>query len=114
MDGLAESPQEPRLRLVLQRAGLPAPVARFRVFDGEDFVARLDLAYPDVEVAIEYDGLWHGDRRAFLDDRRRLNRLTAAGWIVLHVTVDDLRHPDRLTARVRALRSRRLAVINAR
>ena len=113
-DGLAESPQETRLRLVLRRAGLPAPVAQFRVFDSEGFVARLDLAYPDVKVAIEYDGLWHGDRRAFLDDRRRLNRLSAAGWVVLHVTVDDLRHPQRLAARVRALRSRRLAMISAR
>jgi hypothetical protein len=25
-------------------------------------------------------------------DRRRLNRLTAAGWTVLHVTADRLRH----------------------
>lgn len=113
-DGLAESPQETRLRLVLHRAGLPSPAAQFRVFDAAGFVARVDLAYPDLKIAIEYDGLWHGDRRAFLADRRRLNRLGAAGWVVLHVTVDDLRHPERLAARVRALRSRRLALINAR
>jgi hypothetical protein len=58
--------------------------------------------------------MWHGERRAFLSDRRRLNRLTAAGWAVLHVTAHDLEHPERFLARVRALRAQRLAVVNAR
>jgi hypothetical protein len=113
-DGQAESPQETRLRLVLAAAGLPCPVAQYRVFDGDGFIARVDFAYPELRIAIEYDGLWHGERRAFLDDRRRLNRLVAAGWIVLHVTVDDLHHPERLAARVRVLRAQRLALINTR
>ncbi len=110
----AESPQETRLRLVLVRAGLPTPVPQFRVFDDEGFVARVDLAYPELRIAIEYDGLWHAERRAFLDDRRRLNRLVAAGWVVLHVTVEDLRHPERLDARVRALREAQLRKKDAR
>lgn len=113
-DGLAESPQETRLRLVLIRNGLPPPVAQFRVFDDEGFVARTDLAYPELKIAIEYDGLWHGERQAFLSDRRRLNRLVAAGWVVLHVTANDLRQPERLAARVRALRAQRLAATNTR
>lgn len=113
-DGLAESPPETRLRLLLHRSGLPAPIAQFRVFDDEGFIARVDFAYPDLRIAIEYDGLWHGERKAFLDDRRRLNRLVAAGWIVLHVTAADMRHPDRLAAQVRALRAQRLATTNAR
>ena len=113
-DGVAQSPQETRLRLALVRAGLPAPVAQHRVFDDDGFLARVDFAYPDLRIAIEYDGLWHGERRAFLADRRRLNRLNAAGWLVLHVTLEDLRHPERLAARVRALRAQRLAMINAR
>lgn len=110
----AESPQETRLRLVLVRAGLPTPVPQFRVFDDDGFVGRVDLAYPELRIAIEYDGLWHADRRAFLADRRRLNRLVAAGWVVVHVTVDDLREPERLLARVRAVRASRQAEINAR
>lgn len=110
----AESPQETRLRLVLVRAGLPAPVPQFRVFDDEGFVARVDLAYPELRIALEYDGLWHSERRAFLDDRRRLNRLVDAGWVVVHVTVDDLRDPERLLARIRAVRARRLAEMRAR
>jgi G:T-mismatch repair DNA endonuclease (very short patch repair protein) len=107
-DGLAESPQETRLRLLLHRAGVP-PVAQYRVVDRDGLVARVDFAYPELRLAIEYDGLWHAERRTFLDDRRRLNRLTATGWIVLHVTVDDLRRPEQLLARVHALRARRLA-----
>jgi hypothetical protein len=113
-DGHAQSPQETRLRLLLLRAGFPPPVAQFRAFDDDGFIARLDLAYPDLRIAIEYDGLWHGERKAFLDDRRRLNRLTAAGWVVVHVTVDDLHDPRRLLARLRTLRAGRLGMINAR
>ncbi|MGZ4507751.1 MAG: endonuclease domain-containing protein [Blastococcus sp.] len=113
-DGTAESPQETRLRLLFHRTGLPAPVAQFRVFDDDGFVARVDFAYPELRIAIEYDGLWHGERQAFLDDRGRLNRLADAGWIVVHVTLAEMRHPDRLAARVRALRAQRLGKINAR
>ena len=112
-DGLAESPQETRLRLLLSRAGMP-PAAQYRVHDQDGFVARVDFAYPELRLAIEYDGRWHADRRVFLDDRRRLDRLTAAGWTVLHVTLDDLRRPESLVARVRALRARRLAQANTR
>jgi very-short-patch-repair endonuclease len=85
---------------------------RLRAADG--FIARVDFAYPELRLAIEDDGLWHAERRAFLDDRRRLDRLDAAGWVVLHVTVDDLRRPELLIARVRALRARRLAETNTR
>jgi G:T-mismatch repair DNA endonuclease (very short patch repair protein) len=113
-DGTAESPQESRLRLLLGRSGLPAPIAQFRVFDDEGFVGRVDFAYPDLKIAIEYDGLWHGERKAFLSDRERLNRLAAAGWTVLHVTADDMRHPERLAARVRGRRAQRLAMIHTR
>ncbi len=106
-DGLAGSPQETRLRLLLGRAGLPALVAQFRVFDGEGFVARVDFAYPDLRIAIEYDGLGHSGREAFLRDRRRLNRMVAAGWTVLHVTLEDMRRPEMLAARVASLVAQR-------
>jgi hypothetical protein len=113
-DGLAESPQETRLRLLLDRAGLPAPITQFRMFDDRGLVGRVDFAYPDLKIAIEYDGLWHGERKAFLSDRERLNRLAAAGWTVLHVTADDMRHPERLAALVRARRAQRLTMIHTR
>ncbi|MGY1720738.1 hypothetical protein ACI799_15740 [Blastococcus sp. SYSU DS0753] len=35
-------------------------------------------------------------------DRRRLNRLTAAGWAVVLVTAEDLTDPVQLLARIAA------------
>jgi hypothetical protein len=105
-DGLAESPPETRLRLLLQRAGLPMPHAQFRVFDEEGFVARVDFAYPDLLLAIEYEGQWHGEGVQVSRDRRRQNRLSAAGWRVLFVTNVDMRRPAELVAAVVAARAR--------
>jgi hypothetical protein len=113
-DGLAGSPQETRLRLLFTREGLPAPVAQFRVFGDDGFIARVDFAYPELKVAIECDGAWHGERDQFAKDRRRLNRLVAAGWTVLHVTAEDLRRPGLLAARLRELCAQRATMINAR
>jgi hypothetical protein len=99
-DGLAESPQETRLRLVIGRSGLPAPEAQYRVFDSDGFVARVDFAYPELKLAIEYDGQWHAEPGQLGRDRRRLNRLSAAGWRVLFVTAADLHDPEALARRI--------------
>jgi hypothetical protein len=101
-DGLAASPQETRLRLLLLRAGFPPPVAQLRVFDDDGFIGRVDFAYPDRKIVIEYDGLWHAEAGQFAKDRRRINRLLAAGWCVIFVTAADLHRPARLLARVAA------------
>lgn len=101
-DGLAGSPQETRLRLILHRSGLPPPVAQHRVVTGGRSVARVDFAWPREKVALEYDGLWHAEPGQFAKDRRRLNQLTAAGWRVIFVTAADLREPAGLIARVAA------------
>jgi very-short-patch-repair endonuclease len=82
---LAESRPEARIARVLSDAGLAA-VQQHWVRVGDDNF-RLDLAYPQVRVAIEYDG-WdpHRSRRAFDRDRRRDRMLQSAGWTVLRVT----------------------------
>jgi very-short-patch-repair endonuclease len=101
-DGRAESQPESRLRVILALAGLP-PVPQHVVRGPRgEFLARVDLAYPDLCLAVEYDGAWHAEDGQFARDRTRLNRLTAAGWAVLHVTAADLRDPAALVARVRA------------
>jgi very-short-patch-repair endonuclease len=101
-DGLAESPQETRLRLLIHRSALPRPVAQYRVEHGGRFVARVDFAWPEVKVALEYDGLWHSDPGQFAKDRTRLNRLQEAGWRVVFVTAADLRTPGALILRIAA------------
>lgn len=101
-DGLAESPPETRLRLLLHRSGLPLPVAQFEVRAGSRFVARVDFAWPDRRLAVEYDGAWHGDPQQFAKDRIRLNRLAAAGWRVHFVTREEMRRPEQVLAGVAA------------
>jgi hypothetical protein len=91
-DPRAESPPETRLRLALCGAGV-VPVPQFVVLDAQGrFVARVDLALPDLRLAIEHDGRAVQDRDgAFVADRRRQNALVAAGWTVLRFTAADLR-----------------------
>lgn len=109
-DGLAESPQEPACAWSCTGpACLPWPSTA-----STTGTASSHGWTSEARLAIEYDGLWHAERRAFIDDRRRLNRLTAAGWLVVHVTVEDLRRPKVLIARVQALRAQRLAEANPR
>ncbi|MBB3678517.1 hypothetical protein FHX36_004306 [Modestobacter versicolor] len=101
-DGLAGSPQETRLRLLIGDSDLPAPVAQHTVRSGGRFVARVDLAWPEHRLGLEYDGLWHAEPGRFAADRQRLNRLLAAGWRVLFVTAGDLRRPEALLGRIAA------------
>lgn len=107
-DAGAESIPESRLRVRVVLAGAPKPVTQFVVERDGMFVARLDLAWPHLKVAVEYDGMWHDDPEQFHRDRRRLNRLLGADWIVLHVTAKRLREDfDGFLAELRqALRSR--------
>jgi len=100
----AESPMETRLRLVLVRAGLPAPTLQHRVHDGWGrVVARLDLAYVDARLGIDYDGGCHWDPSAVRRDLRRQNALQALGWNLLRFTADDVLHNQRrLIDQVRA------------
>ncbi|MGR7025327.1 endonuclease domain-containing protein [Geodermatophilus sp. URMC 62] len=99
-DERSESPQETRVRLLVARSGLPAPVPQFTVRVDGRFVARVDLAWPQVCVAVEYDGRWHAEPGQFARDRQRLNRLQAAGWRVVFVTAEDLYRPEELVVRI--------------
>lgn len=93
---------------LLVGTGLDHPVLEHRVNDGRGaFVAQVDLAYPDHRVAIELDSArWHDNRESFVDDRRRRNEITLAGWDVLNFTWDDYANrPQALCATVvRALK----------
>jgi G:T-mismatch repair DNA endonuclease (very short patch repair protein) len=98
----AESQPESTLRVLLALAGI-VTVPQYTVRDGgRRFVARVDLALPNLKVAIEYDGAWHGDAPQLTRDRRRMNALASAGWKVLFVTAADMRDPVALVRKVRA------------
>lgn len=90
--GATESEMETRLVQILRRSGLPEPLRQFEVWSGSGFVARVDLAYPDERVAVEYDSdEFHTGRVAVRRDRSRRHRLLAAGWIVIDVGPADVR-----------------------
>jgi hypothetical protein len=102
-DGLAESPMETRMRLVIVDAGLPVPTPQLKIFNGKRFVARVDWAYEEQKVALEYDGDYHRERTAFRFDMERQRELSHLGWRVLRFNADDvLRFPDRVVAEIRA------------
>ncbi|SOD93196.1 DUF559 domain-containing protein [Blastococcus haudaquaticus] len=102
-DGLTESPQETRLRLILWASSLPRPAAQYTVRSADRaFVARVDFAWPEHKVAVEYEGIWHGKRQNVAKDRRRLTELRAAGWTVVFVTAADLHDRATLVARIAA------------
>jgi len=106
----SESPMETRLRLTLVDGGLPRPEAQWEITNAAGVVLwRLDLAYPEVKLAVEYDGAWHWKQRR-ADDKRRA-ALRALGWEVLVFDADDVYgNPDRVVHEVRtALRARRRA-----
>lgn len=104
LDLAAESPQETALRLVLEDAGLPAPVPQHEVHDDDGrFVARLDLAWPAARVAVEYDGGHHREARQHSRDLARHNRLRALGWTVLQVDARVLARPEELLRQLAGL-----------
>ncbi len=101
LDARAESAQESRCRAILISSGFASPVPQFVVRDeyGQIF-ARIDLAYPELRIAIEYDGDVHRSKERFRRDASRRTMLRAQGWYVVEVTADDVRYPPRLLRKV--------------
>jgi very-short-patch-repair endonuclease len=89
------------MRVLLMLDGLE-PVPQYVLWLDEQSSARLDLAFPELKVAIEYDGDWRdGQLWALNRDRERLNRIHALGWYVIFVTAPLLRDRRKLLATVR-------------
>ncbi|AHI01342.1 hypothetical protein GCM10010174_10550 [Kutzneria viridogrisea] len=105
--GLPESPSESKLLLTVVDAGLAAPTCQHEVckLDGT-LLYRLDFAWPDAMVALEYDGYAAHEGRDE-QDRARDEDLHRRGWLVLRATAEDLREPAALIARLRAALGRR-------
>jgi very-short-patch-repair endonuclease len=94
---LSQSPMESRRRLVIVFDGLPAPVLQHPV--GPFF---LDLAYPALRLAIEYDGDAHRTQDRAMRDLDRQAYLSAHNWKVLRFTAAQvLYRPWEVAARVR-------------
>lgn len=108
-----DSPPESRLRMLLVLAGLPEPEVNFILYDERGrWRRRHELAYPELKLAIEYDGAHHapnGDAGGqWAKDLRRREDMDAEGWRLIVVVRDDLtRSPELILQRVcQALASR--------
>lgn len=91
-DPRAESPMESEARLVMLDGGLPTPELQYDVIDRSGRLWRLDFAWPDCKVAVEYDGFdWHSDPEALRRDRQKRAALAEMDWSVTSIVQDDVR-----------------------
>jgi very-short-patch-repair endonuclease len=102
-DPRVDSPLESVTRWLLHEAGLPRPVLQFRAVDDRGRrIGYGDMAWPDRKVLVEFDGDVHRERRVFVNDLRRQNRLVLEGWTVLRFSsADVLGRPHEVVAAVR-------------
>ncbi|WP_083913111.1 hypothetical protein [Nocardia concava] len=92
VDAGAASPQESRTRLFLIDNGFPTPETQIDVYDDQGrFVARLDMGWRDLQIALEYDGAQHWTSpKQFTRDVDRLAALESLNWLVIRVTATHL------------------------
>ncbi|OZG58307.1 hypothetical protein BTIS_0676 [Bifidobacterium tissieri] len=88
------SPMETLARLCLTTYGIPDPETNY-VVPGVTFQSgvemTLDMAWPDVKVAVEYDGDQHRtDKTQWRRDQEKRELLRSQGWVVMVVTADNL------------------------
>lgn len=105
--GLVESPAESGMFLALFDAGLPLPTPQHSVRDlsGRERY-RLDFAWEESRVALEYDGFEAHEGRSDRDAAREAD-LRSRGWMVIRAGAPDLRDPTRLVATLRGVLARR-------
>jgi hypothetical protein len=99
------SRMETWVRLLIVDAGLPEPVTDHDVYDREGrFVGCVDLAYPSLRIAIEYEGDQHRtDPRQWQRDIEKQERLADLGWRVIRVSrAHVFTDPESIARRVRA------------
>lgn len=107
-----ESVGETRTWFCCWTQGLPAPEPQWVVSEHGREIARLDFAWPELGVWLEFDGrqkylrfLREGETvtDAVLREKRREERITElTGWRCIRITWADLADSVRLAARLRA------------
>ena len=100
-----DSPMETRLRMLIVLAGLPEPQVNFTIRHSDGRVRyRLDLSYPELTLAIEYDGRQHADDPLqWRGDTERDGWFDRAHWLKIKVLSTGIyREPEQTLLRVRA------------
>ncbi|GAA4730716.1 hypothetical protein GCM10023328_07080 [Modestobacter marinus] len=101
VDPRAESAPESKVRVAAVLAGL-APVPQLLVIEGGVFLGRVDLGWPEVRLAVEYEGAHHFDAEQIVRDDERYAAMIAAGWRVIRLSSTDLRDLDGVVRRIHA------------
>lgn len=96
-----DSPKESEVRLIIVHAGLPEPQVNVEVTVNGEWVGTPDLAYPQLKIAIEYQGDHHRNEDAYNDDIIRREMFEAAGWTVIPITKAQLARPQHIVSRIR-------------
>jgi very-short-patch-repair endonuclease len=90
--GVPESAMETKLKQLLRRNNLPLPEFQYEIWHEGRFVARVDAAYPEHRIAIEYDSYEHHlGRRAVDRDSERRARLSRIRWETVTFTAAAIR-----------------------
>lgn len=110
VDARSESPPESWLRVALVQASIAGFIPQYEVWAGGAFLARVDFAWPELKVVLEYEGAYHFEELQIVRDDQRLKGLAAAGWHVIRVSAVDLRDMDALIERIRRVLDERTAV----
>ncbi len=80
--GAARSELERTVRAAIRRAGLPEPVINMWVELGDGSRVQIDIAWPELMVALEVDHpFWHDREEEAARDKRRDMKLAALGWL---------------------------------
>jgi very-short-patch-repair endonuclease len=91
VDTGAESPKESWLRTILIEGGYPRPRTQIPVLDPDGYPRyRLDMGWPDLMIAVEYDGDQHRlDPVRYRQDIVRAEYIEQVGWRRLRVIAGD-------------------------
>ncbi|MGA8789877.1 MAG: hypothetical protein WB535_13100 [Paenarthrobacter sp.] len=82
----ADSAPETRLRLALERAGLPQAEVNRPVELGSGVVRRPDLGYREQRVAVEYEGEGHSEPGQIIKDIKREEDFSRGGWLLIRIS----------------------------
>lgn len=105
----ADSAPETQMRLAIVDAGMPEPVLNHVVqgFGGRP-VLWPDAAYPELRIALQYDGGHHNESDQYVRDISRQEVAASHGWLEVRVSKQDLKgeRPAVILKVRRALKSR--------
>jgi len=99
----AQSPLETISRYQLIRMGVPEPQLQVAIEDEDGLIGYADMAWPELRVIGEADGMGkYATRDDLIDEKVREDRLRALGWMVVRWTWNEiLGQPRTVASRIR-------------